>query len=300
VNISSPIDSLILNRKDDLIMFDYHIHPNYSIDAEGSIEEFCQVALEKGLKEIAFTTHLDTDTMTDDCIVNVRGKSVSTRSSLWLEDYEANIRAADDKYRDQGLRVRLGVEVDYIHEIDGALPENFYSTEFDIILGSMHLIDHIAISASDRADMAFNRYSIEEIGTKYYSDLQNAIESGLFDIIAHIDLYRRHGLNFYGASVREIWKPHIVSLAAAMKRNNVGFEINTSPLRRGQNQPMPEEQIVRELHNQGITIVTIGSDAHEPSFVGANIEDALKLLRECGFSEVSLFEKRDVRTHSIA
>ena len=280
-------------------MFDYHIHPNYSIDAEGSLEEFCEAALKRGLKEIAFTTHLDTDTIADDCYVNVRGKRVSTRSSLWLEDYESSIRAADDRYKEQGLRVRVGVEVDYIDEIDGALPENFYSTDFDIILGSMHLIDHIAISASERADEAFKRYSLEMIGNKYYSDLQDAVDSGLFDIVAHIDLYRRHGLRFYGESVRNIWKPHIVSLASAMKRNNVGFEINTSPLRRGQRQPMPEEKIVRELRKRRISLVTVGSDAHAPTDVGANIEDACKLLRSCGFSEVSRFEKRKALAQPI-
>ncbi|MHA1290154.1 MAG: PHP domain-containing protein, partial [Candidatus Thorarchaeota archaeon] len=99
-------------------MFDYHIHPNYSIDAEGSIEEYCEEALRKGLKEIAFTTHLDTNSIADDCYVNIRGKKVSTRSSVWLEDYEASIKSADDKYQERGLRVRLGVEVDYIPEID--------------------------------------------------------------------------------------------------------------------------------------------------------------------------------------
>ncbi len=280
-------------------MFDYHIHPNYSIDAEGSIEEFCQVAVERGLKEIAFTTHLDTDTIADDCYVNVRGKKVSTRSNHWLEDYETSVRKADDKYKDQGLRVRVGVEVDYIDEIDSALPENFHSTDFDFILGSMHLIDHIAISASGRADEAFERYSVDEVGTKYYSHLQDAIESGLFDIVAHIDLYRRHGLRFYGESVREIWKPHIKNLVAAMKRNKVGFEINTSPLRRGQEQPMPDEQIVKELFKQGVIHVTVGSDAHAPEHVGANIDDAYRLLRKCGFSEIALFEKRKVHTISI-
>ena len=281
------------------MMFDYHIHPNYSIDAEGSIEEFCEAALKKGLKEIAFTTHLDTDIIADDCYVNVRGKRVSTRSSLWLEDYEASIRAADDRYKEQGLRVRLGVEVDYIDEIDGALPENFHSTDFDIILGSVHLIDHIAISASERADEAFKKYTLEEIGSKYYSDLQDAIESDLFDIVAHIDLYRRHGLKYYGEGVREIWRPYIVDLTKAMRRHNVGFEINTSPLRRDQRQPMPEEQIIRELQRQGISLVTVGSDAHTPTDVGANIKDAYELLRACGFSEVSRFEKRRALTQSI-
>ena len=274
-------------------MFDYHIHPNYSIDAEGSIEEYCEEALRKGLKEVAFTTHLDTDSIADDCYVNVRGKQVSTRSSNWLEDYEASIKSADEKYQEQGLRVRLGVEVDYIPEIEGALPENFHSTDFDIILGSMHLIDHIAIS-DNRANQAFKKYTIEELGHRYYSQLQAAVESGLFDIVAHIDLYRRFGQAYYGEGIREIWKPHIGNLADAMKRNNVGFEINTSALRRGQSEPMPESAIARELRMQGISIITAGSDAHTPKDVGADIDRAYDLLQNAGFKNISQFEKRTV------
>ena len=279
-------------------MFDYHIHPNYSIDAEGSIEEYCEEALRKGLKEIAFTTHLDTDSIADDCYVNVRGKTVRTRSSVWLEDYEASIKSADDEYRGRGLRVRLGVEVDYIPEIDGSLPETFHSTDFDIILGSMHLIDHIAISDT-RADQAFKKYTIEELGHHYYTQLQEAVESDLFDIVAHIDLYRRFGQAYYGDGIRDIWKPHIADLAKAMNRHNVGFEVNTSALRKGQNQPMPEFAIVKELKEYGIEIVTVGSDAHQPQDVGAGIDRAYDLLKEAGFTNISQFEKRSVSNFVI-
>jgi histidinol-phosphatase (PHP family) len=280
-------------------MFDYHVHPNYSIDAEGSIEEFCKIALERGLQEIAFTTHLDTDKQGDDCFVNVKGRRVDTRSSVWLEDYEASIRSADDEYKERGLRVRLGVEVDYIQDIDGSLPERFHSTDFDIILGSVHLIDHIAISAKGRAANAFKKYSMEDLGEKYYTHIMEAVESDLFDILAHIDLYRRYGQTFYGDGIREIWKPHIADLADAMKRHNMGFEVNTSPLRRGQTQPMPDVEIIRELKNEGVSIVTTGSDAHCPQDVGAGIERAIQLLRDSGFSNISQFEKRTAHKQAL-
>ena len=280
-------------------MFDYHVHPNYSIDAEGSIEEFCEMALERGLQEIAFTTHLDTDNHGDDCFVNVKGKRVETRSSIWLEDYEASIRSADDEYKEKGLRVRLGVEVDFIQDIDGSLPERFHSTDFDIILGSVHLIDHIAISAEGRAENAFKKYSMDELGDKYYTHIMEAVESDLFDILAHIDLYRRYGQTFYGDGIREIWKPHISDLADMMKRHNVGFEVNTSPLRKGQTQPMPEVDIIKALKDRGVNIVTTGSDAHRPQDIGTGIESATQLLRESGFSNISQFEKRTAHEQSI-
>ena len=273
-------------------MLDYHIHPNFSIDADGEMEEFCQAALDAGLKEIAFTTHLDTDRVAEDCYVNVKGQRVDVSSSIWFEEYETSVRLLEDRYRDQNLRVLLGVEVDCYPHVEDVLPERFYSTDFDLIIGAVHLIDHIAISADGRAEEAFRRYSIGALGEKYYSTLIDSIDLDIFDILAHIDLYRRHGELFYGESIHDLWQPHLHELARKMLSKGVGFEVNTSSLRRGMQQPMPEERIIRALKNECIELVTVGSDAHTPHDVGKGVEKALDLLRSSGFSGPSIFRKR--------
>lgn len=273
-------------------MFDYHIHPNYSIDAEGEVEEFCKAALNVGLKEIAFTTHLDADRVGEDCYVNVRGKRVDIASSVWFEDYESTIRAAGDRHKDQGLQVLLGVEVDCFPGVQGALPERFFSTEFDFIIGAVHLIDHIAISANGRAEEAFRKYSMEELGERYYSILLDSIDLEIFDVLAHIDLYRRYGEGFYGEAIHDLWKPHLEELSRKMLSKRVGFEVNTSSLRRGMQQPMPEERIIHALQEEGIETVTVGSDAHTPRDVGKGIKKALGMIRQAGFDGPSTFRRR--------
>ena len=273
-------------------MFDYHIHPNYSIDAEGEVEDFCKAALKAGLKEIAFTTHLDTDRVAEDCFVNVKGKRVDIASSVWFEDYESTIRAAGVQYKDRGLQVLLGVEVDCFPGVLEALPEGFFSTEFDFIIGSVHLIDHIAISANGRAEEAFRKYSLDELGKKYYSILLDSIDLEIFDVLAHIDLYRRYGEGFYGDAIHDLWKPHLKELSKKMRSKRVGFEVNTSSLRRGMQQPMPEERIIRALNDEGIKTVTVGSDAHMPSDIGKGIEVALEMIRNSGFAGPSSYRKR--------
>ncbi len=274
-------------------MFDYHIHPNYSIDAEGEVWDFCEAALEVGLKEIAFTTHLDTDRVADDCYVNVKGRRVDVSSSLWFEDYESTIRDAGDQFADSGLKVLLGVEVDCFPEVENALPERFFSTDFDIILGSVHLIDHIAISAGERAEEVLRRYSMEDLVEKYFSIMLDSMDLEIFDILAHIDLYRRFGESFYGDAIHEMWKPHLGNLADKMKRRNVGFEINTSSLRRGMKQSMPDERIIQALREAGIETVTVGSDAHKPQDVGKGIDQALEIIKRIGFPGPSKYRKRE-------
>lgn len=273
-------------------MFDYHIHPNYSIDAVGEVDEFCKTALDVGLKEIAFTTHLDTDRVAEDCYVNVRGKKVDIASSFWFEDYEAAIREAGDQYKKHGLQVLLGVEVDCYPGVQDALPEKFFSTEFDIIIGSVHLIDHIAISANERANEAFSKYTMEELGHKYYSILLDSIDLEIFDILAHIDLYRRYGEVFYGEAIHDLWRPHLKELSRKMHSKSVGFEVNTSSLRRGMHQPMPEDRIIHALREEGIDTVTVGSDAHAPQDIGKGIKTALDMLKHAGFDGPSTYRNR--------
>ncbi|MFW9927304.1 MAG: histidinol-phosphatase [Candidatus Thorarchaeota archaeon] len=273
-------------------MFDYHIHPNYSIDAEGEIDEFCRAALNFGLKEIAFTTHLDTDRVADDCYVNVDGKRVDIASNVWFEKYESEIRDAGEKYSDSGLEILLGVEVDCFPNVEAALPERFFATDFDFILGSVHLIDHIAISAVGRAEEVLRRYTLEELGEKYFTVMIDSIDLGIFDVLAHIDLYRRFGEAYYGKLIYDLWEPYLKELADKMNRKGVGFEINTSSLRRGMTQPMPEERIVKALKREGIETVTIGSDAHTPSEVGQGLERALEIVKNAGFKGPSTYRKR--------
>ena len=62
------------NKKIDL--FDCHVHPDFSLDASGTIEEYCEKALQIGLKGICFTSHFDIDPERKeiDAFMRVKGK----------------------------------------------------------------------------------------------------------------------------------------------------------------------------------------------------------------------------------
>jgi histidinol-phosphatase (PHP family) len=271
-------------------MIDLHVHPNYSIDAEGSIIEFCEEAIDKNLEIICFTTHLDTGPGRKDCFVRVKGAKVHVLSNEWLQDYESTIKLADETYHE--LKVLLGVEVDLYPGVEQNLPDGFHDTDFDLIIGSVHLMDGNAISLEDEAYEIFKKHELQDLGERYYTLLIDSVETGMYDILGHIDIYRRYGEKFYGQSIHSIWKPYIRKLVKKMKKYDVGFEINTSTWRKGLAHPMPERALIQELANLGVDIVTIGSDAHSPSQVGDNIDRAIVLASQCGIKEITVFERR--------
>ncbi len=272
-------------------MIDYHIHPAYSIDADGTLEEFCEAAISRGIRDIAFTTHLDTDPQGDDFYVVINGERWDIRRSDWLEIYEQDIRNIGDKYEGQGLEVRLGIEVDIYPEVMENLPERFFSTDFDIVIGSVHLIDHLAISIRQHAEVIFRKYTPEQMAQMYYSKLIDGVGMPFVDVLGHIDIYRRFGRDIYGDVLDSIWMPFIDELADKMNRHNVAFEINTSSWRKGQKEPMPSREIIHALFSKGVSMVTIGSDAHIPQHVGFRVMDAMTLARDAGARGIPNYEK---------
>lgn len=273
-------------------MMDYHIHPAYSADAQGSLDDFCRAALEKKLREICFTTHLDSDPVRDDSYVMVRGKRVDVHDPSWFDDYENHIRTLGEEYAGKGLSVRLGVEVDMYPGVIEDLPDAFHDAHFDLVIGSVHLIDHKAISLKEEAYDIFKKYGLEQVGNIYFDLIKDMLKTGVFDILGHLDIYRRYGEDFFGPDIHSLWEPHVDDLCRLMKARGVGFEINTSSLRKGFTEPMPEHKIVRAMFERGINTVIVGSDAHRPSEVGSGIPDALNLLRNIGFKDVAAFNKR--------
>jgi histidinol-phosphatase (PHP family) len=272
-------------------MIDLHLHPNYSIDAEGSIEEFCEEAIKKNLDAICFTTHLDSDPRRNDCYVRVNGIKVHVLSDEWLEDYESTIRLADETYEE--LQVLLGVEMDLYPGVEEHLPERFHETDFDLIIGSVHLIDGNALSLEPEAHKIFKKNNLKELGECYFNLLTDSMKMGIYDIIGHIDIYRRYGEKFYGHCIHSLWKPRIANLVKNMKKYKIGFEINTSTWRKGLAEPMPEKGLIQEFVKLGIEDVTLGSDAHSPNQLGYGIDRAIQLAKNCGIHELTIYKQRD-------
>ena len=56
--------------------------------------------------------------------------------------------------------------------------------------------------------------------------------------------------------------------------------------------PGQRENIVSRFRELGGKYITIGSDAHRWGDVGSGLEEGYRLAQRCGFSYVTVFEKR--------
>jgi histidinol-phosphatase (PHP family) len=273
-------------------MIDYHVHPDFSPDAEGSIEEYCVRAVELGLEEICFTTHYEPDPARrnyEEVHVNGRAQPVD---SDWPDAYFAALQAARAKF--PSVAVLAGVEVGYEPGLEGIISDFLRRHPFDFVLGAIHCLDHIAITAGDELDRFKVEYMSrgpEFVAERYLHHLRAAAGCQLFDCLAHFDIYRKYVEPLYdqrfGATVESLL-PSVLDFVA---KSGTGIEVNSSALRRGNTEPYPVLRILRLAKDAGVRVFTVGSDAHRPADLGKGIESAVQALKEIGV-EPARFRRR--------
>ncbi len=264
-----------------LSLADYHVHPDFSFDAKGSLDEFCEVAVERGLTEICFTTHYDTDPRLPEHHrrMNIGGASVPTTFEN-IGKYVDAVAETAEKYIGRELVVQCGIEVGYFSGCENEIKELFNNYNFHYKLGSIHQVGQIDICNEKSMQDAITRFDINQFGDAVFEDLCKSAECRLFDALGHVDMYKKYGIKTYGEGILKIHQGRIEKLFEIMSETGVGYELNTSGLRRGHSDYYPSIAIINMARAAGVRVVAVGSDAHRPEEVAFDFENAASIAYE--------------------
>lgn len=265
------------------IKTDYHIHPDYSIDASPiKIRDYCKKALELNLTEICFTTHIELDPIRRevDNFIYLNGEKISVFNHVWLDSYFNEITQAQEEFKNDDLKVKAGIEIGYNQGSEIHIGKIVNNYPFDFVMGAIHCLDHIAISSMKESPRYFQNKSLAQLKTDYFTTLKDAVTTGFFDCIAHVDLYIRYGIRHHGPEILTIHRGVIEPIFSEMAQRKIGLEINTSSRRRGLEEFHPTEEILSLAVKSGIEIFTVGSDAHSLDDLGSYIDEALLILKK--------------------
>jgi len=272
-------DNLRIERLDLEGLADYHCHCDYSIDATGTIDEYCQAALKRGLAELCFTTHYDAGPSlnADDAVIRINGERRPATPDN-LAPYVDDVKKAAAIYLPQGLSVKLGVEFGWYpgaEEAAARLKERF---GFEYVLCGIHELDGLCFCCNHCYEKCFSRFPVEVAVEHYTDQLVAAAESRLFSTIAHLDYIRKFGHKFYGPKLDDLLLQQAKErVFPALIAGNTCLEVNTSAMRRGLADFFPRIKLINAARKAGVDVHYLGSDAHRPQDVGAEFDAAAPL-----------------------
>ncbi|MFH1654545.1 MAG: histidinol-phosphatase HisJ family protein [Pseudomonadota bacterium] len=262
-------------------LIDYHIHTRLSNDSNADPFEVCEAAVKAGLNEIALTDH---------CEFGPKYPGFADH-----KECQKILEACRSKFGDK-LTIRAGIETGDVHLFMDKVKDILNAFDYDFVIGSAHY----GFGLKPAWEKEFFDVGRREAFEGYFKQVDVLAKVGDFDILGHIDLIKRdafkHGVEYDGPKPYE----HIIrSILKSIIERGKGLEINTSPLRRGLQEPCPDQEILKWYHEMGGSIITFGSDAHKPADVGADIRKMMRLAKSIGFKTFATFERRKLKLIKI-
>lgn len=250
--------------------FDYHMHTNLS-DGHNTHEEMVQTAIENGFDEIGFSDHF--------CIKQPCKWAVGADG---IDRLEEKVTEMKTKYGNR-IGILFGIEVDYFSDREHEIRETLQKFNFDYIIGSVHFLDDWNY---DTDKSRYKEFSNDFLYEWYFSELQKAAKSGLFDLMGHPDLIKKF----------EIWpetsKTRLYEeTASVFAKSGVAYELNTSGKDRPCAEFFPGTELIKAFCKAGIP-VTLGSDSHQKEQIGRYFGEARTILKESGYTKITRFKNR--------
>ena len=291
---------------------DCHLHTCFSGDSETPVRDQLDRAITLGMQAICITDHHDWDAP------NEKGE-MDDRFLLDFPSYLPALREIREAYRgrlDMGIGVELGLQLHARQDTDNIM--KLYGDAFDYIIGSIHFVDHydvyypqwfamdVSESQSDeRPDPAPRRIPTREEAEAVTREKEAAryrhffevtlkrLESyDCFDSLGHLDFVVRYGPNKNRFYDFKTYGDIISAILELLIRKDKALEVNTGGFKYGLGHPNPCEDVLKRYRELGGKLLTVGSDAHVPGFVGYEFDRTADLLKEIGFREYALYRKR--------
>jgi histidinol-phosphatase (PHP family) len=253
---------------------DCHVHSSFSGDCRVPMEIMCRAALEKGLRGVAFTEHLELELV-------YPGENFD----LDLEGYFRKILEITALFEPQ-LEIYAGIEIGLsgpaLEEARGLCA----GKPLDIIIGSVHGLDGTDLCYPSH----YEGKDAHEVYERYLNAILNMARCFQdYSVIGHIGYISKYApyarkeilLDEYAGILDDIFKTVI--------ETGHGLELNTSGLQRF-GLVFPSVALLTRYRQLGGEIVTMASDAHTPQALGACFDAASEYLKAAGFRYVAHYK----------
>lgn len=262
--------------------FSLHTH-TIGFDGQNSEAEMVAKALDLGWTHIGFSNHFIVHPKIKDAPMYAHAQSrgyhhiYSSSFDEAIAKFEPHYKNINELQKDVPIKILKGMEVDYFAapEWQQGFSKALAHLKPDYLVGSAHFVFH--------KDTLYNSHDLKSAQPqeqnlllhRYWQNERAAAQSGIFDILAHLDLMKKVGLG-----KEEIWIEEEKKTIAAIKKSGAVVELNTSAFAFGA-EPYPSSRIMQMLAQQRIPAI-ISDDAHAAGQLGRHFDEALDISRKYG------------------
>ena len=281
-------------------MIDYHLHlwPHSKSSVWFDLDQiatYCDEAAIHGVTELALTEHAHrfVDVMSTvgpfwerfghEPTSPIMAEYFNFHAKNSLEEYVNLAQAA----KDQGLPVKIGLEVDYYRGQMDEVSALLAQYPFDVLIGSVHWLGTWQFDDIDN-EVQMHEWSVRDVA-RCWADYAEALEelaaSNSVDVLAHPDLIKVAG--FFSPNPAEHWD----RMAGAAASADVSIECSSAGWVKPVGEQYPAEGFLDRLVAGGLTFTT-ASDAHRLERVGERAGDLADLLEARGVTELATYTNR--------
>jgi len=265
----------------------YHNHSTWS-DGTDTPEQLVDAAATLGIDELGLSDHYVLHptghpppwAMAPNAIVRYIGQLASLR--------ERTITRGSD------LQLRIGLEVDWFPGQRDALRDALEPLPLDFVLGSVHEVDGFNIDGSPHRWEKLSQDERDQVHRSYWNHMRELAQSGLFDIVAHIDLPKK----FAYLPTIDLSDEIDAALDAIAAQDGLVVEINTAGWHKPCADAYPSADIVHKCWLRGIPM-TINADAHQAQHLLRDFDKAVERMRDAGYTQVARFANRTIHMEPL-
>lgn len=264
------------------ILADQHMHSSFSADSKSPLKDMIEGALKKGLVHVNITEHNDFNFPSNPWYPDHAW-------DLNVDSYLYDLLCLREEYQEK-INIGFGIEIGMQ---ESCLKENYAisnSQPFDFIIGSIHIVNGVDTYDPKYYEGKTTKQAIDE----YFENmLRNIKQFKNFDVLGHLDYVTRTLPEGEDAYNPMDYKNFIDEVLTFLIENGKGLEINTSAVwKKGNKNANPHLDILKMYKEKGGEIITVGSDAHEPTVIAGAFDFAEQLLKDAGFEYYSVFTHR--------
>lgn len=264
-----------------MIQADCHMHTDFSTDSDSAVRDMLDASIERGLRSVCITDHLDLDYPEDE-------ELGPDPFSLDLKEYFQNLILLREEYRGK-LDVNIGVELGLQPHLGGIYRSLVSEYPFDFVIGSLHLVHGM----DPYYGKIFEGRTDGEVYREAFRETARCLETvSVFDVLGHLDYVVRYGRNKAQEYSYRKYADEIDTILRKAVYDGIGLEMNMGGVKYGLGFPNPHPDVLKRYRELGGEIITVGADAHRPEHVAFAFEKASELLKSCGFHYYAEFKGR--------